>query len=139
MELRQIQQKSFEKRRNLPGEGTCKKLSKIVGCLGGLMAKGGRQPPYIIQSNCRSKNYSVSTFKFRFILPNLHKMNWRDLVTFCIVNLRKISSFFMLLTISTLSTFHMSKKSKCEIEAASKWCLLSDSCKESPKKVLLCL
>ena len=91
MELRQIQQKSFEKRRNLPGEGTCKKLSKIVGCLGGLMAKGGKQPPYIIQSNCRSKNYSVSTFKFRFILPNLHKMNWRDLVTFCIVNLRKIS------------------------------------------------
>ena len=63
-------------------KGPAWKCRKLLVVSVRLMAKGGRQPPYIIQSNCRSKNYSVSTFKFRFILPNLHKMNWPDLVTF---------------------------------------------------------
>ena len=43
-----------------------------------------------------------------------------------------------MLTILTIWAFYMSKKPKCEIETASKWCLLSDSCKESPKKKIYC-
>ena len=49
------------------------------------------------------------------------------------------TDIFVMLTILAIWAFYMSKKPKCEIETASKWCLLSDSCKESPKKDLLCL
>ena len=83
--------KSFEKQRNLPGERTCMKLSKVVGCLDVFHGKRGKATTLYDIVTLSLENYSASLSKFRFILPNLHKMNWRDLVTFCIVNLRKIS------------------------------------------------
>ena len=70
-----------EKRKNLPGGKTC------IQCRKSLLAsmrlrKGGKATALKIVLEMLLKKVSVSTSKFWFILPNLHKMNWQDLVTF---------------------------------------------------------
>ena len=70
-----------EKRTNLPGGKTCMQCRKSL-LVSMRPRKGGKATALKIVLEMLLKKVSSSTSKFRFILPNLHKMNWQDLVTF---------------------------------------------------------
>ena len=71
----------LKKRGNLPSSQSDRGRMMLLGSWL-LIAKGGNATTLWYLTKSPLKKVLVATFKFRFILPNLYKTNWQDLVTF---------------------------------------------------------
>ena len=99
---------------NLPGGKTCMHCRKSL-FVSMRLRKGGKATSLKIVLEMLFKKVSVSTSKFRFILPNLHKMNWQDLVTLLHSKSLENSVFHAPLRKPIFSRFHQFQRfTKCQ-------------------------